>query len=449
MNRSTTTIRAAALSALVIVILGLPAWAGGGPVGHQAPGFVMERVSEFFAFNTGTNEFAKKSVLHVQPIYAYGIDGIAYYEVWLSDDGSSPRGWLMLSATEMDYPLVNFSHEGTPYSLKAFNAARDNGQVVERNARIYRFGVSYFTVENGMGQLIGEYGEMPTWLPRDVEASGSGAGNSIDGVLFAEGPAGQAVEGVDYDAVRSYDDLKVLFPASYFTARRAAAALDMASRIFPDKGHGEAYGSNGYMYRYIYNSSNQCLYTQIPANYRYNWTSCWSGCNNNAWMNLYGWWDKNMSKGSLVPTTSTGETCPTYRNTNARQDVVDPGQMWLRSTCGTYCNDGGGWTYWSKAYLGYKYTTSKGYGYHYWYQWCNSAGCDVDLADIVIECANLDRPSHIGANSHFYFVYGVAQWDTNTDWTWVYCYPGWQQNHDDDVWIWWHDLNSATEVLVY
>jgi hypothetical protein len=264
----------------------------------------------------------------------------------------------------------------------------------------------------------------------------------------------QVVAWVDYIPILGYQDLVTHFPRSYFTTQRADLAADMRQRIFPDEGHGEAYDDGvtaAYIYRWIYNYYNQALYTQIAPLYRYNWANCWSGCNNNAWASLYGWWDKNMGKGNLIATTSGGETCPTFRNTTAREDVVDPVQMALSAMCGTYCGgDGTGWTYWYHAHRGFQFAWQRGYGYSYWYQWCMTGGCHVNLASILVDCiGNNYRPAHVGANSHFYVGTGLCQWDTNTDWTWVYAYPGWKENNADDVWIWWHDLNTVTRVFVY
>lgn len=414
---------------------------------------IIRRTKEFMAINSGTKEFSAKKPFKIFPIYAYGIEGVAYYEIWLTKDGKIPEGWLLLSATEKDYPLVNFSHEGTPYSQKVLIKADELGVDVRLSDRIYRFGVSYFTLENQEGKLLADYGSMPHWLPTDVELSGGGKGDSKTRLFEIESPDLEPIKDIHFKPIENYDSLRIYFPKSYFTAKRAKQAQEMQRRIFPKQGHGEAYRkvhNPHYIYRWIEDYYNQCLYTQILANSGYNWPGCKSGCNNNAWTSLYGWWDKNMGKTNLIPTTSTGEGCPTYRNTRERRVVVDPVQMWFRGICRTYCGGNTGWTKWSKAWYGYKWTQYQGYGYSYWYRWSNSDGGHVDLANILVDCiGNNLRPAHVGANSHFWVGTGLAQWTTETDWTWVYCYPGWKQNHDDDVWIWWHDLNSSTKVFVY
>ena len=419
----------------------------------RIPDFVYRRTAEFLAINQNAVEFSDKVPYAVQPIYAHGVDGIAYYEVWLTRAGLRTEGWLLVSATDADYPLVNFSHEGTPYSQQVIARANELGETILPNDRIFRFGVSYFSLETPEGQLVADFGAMPSWLPTDEKLSGSGSSDSDRDHpdIQEEGP--QGIEWVHYFPIHDYQDLLTYFPRSYFTTERAELAADMRQRIFPDEGHGEAFDddmTSAYIYRYIFNYNNQTFYTQIPAFYRYNWAGCWSGCTNNAWANVYGWWDKNMGKGNLIPTTATGDTCPTYRNTYLSQDVVDPAQMTIRGDCGTYCWDGAGATPYFNVHNGYNYAWRRGYGFSNWYQWCTTGGCSVTLANIVIDCiGNNARPAHIGTSSHSWVGTGLCQWDMNIEWTWVYAYPGWSENHSQDVWIFWRDLHTADRVFVY
>jgi hypothetical protein len=415
---------------------------------------IIQRIKEFMAINEGTKEFSGKVPFKIIPIYSYGIEGVAYYEIWFTIDGRNPKGWILLSRTDKDFPLVNFSHEGIPYSKKVTDQAQIQGITIDSSFKMYRFGVSYFTLENKIGEKIAEFGEMPSFLPKDIDKSNGGKGDSKTKTYSEKIKEDtlKLLEGVHYNSIGNYYDLKKYFPESYFNQRRAKYSKDMLQRIFPKNKHGEAYlflkSADQYIYRWV--SGTQCLYTQISANTSFNYTGCWSGCNNNAWTSLFGWWDLNQSKKNLIATTSTGEACPTIRNTMERRDVVDPVQMWFRGKCGTYCESGGGWTLWKNAWKGYEWAANEGYGWSYWYQWCNNAGCDVDLADILVDCiGNNLRPAHVGANSHFYVGTGFAQWSSNTDWTWVYCYPGWSENHNDDVWIYWRDLNASTKVFVY
>ena len=409
---------------------------------------IIAVTNEFFAINQQTKEFENKKPARIQPVYAYGIDGVAYYEIWFTEDNKTPMGWILTSATDKDYPLVNFS-QGIPYSSHMLNESN-------KGNKIYRFGVSYYAMEKD-GQKIADYGKMPSFIANaNRELEGSGSEDSKNPDKGAKKSTVEAQEGVDFTVITGYESLKQLYAKNYYSAKRGISAQEMNRRVFPINGHGEAVIMQGanlkttaqYNYRWV--PGYKAYYTQIPAYTSSNNFPCWSGCSNNAWTSIYGWWDANRGKSTLIPTTSTSEASPLYRNTTARKNVIDPVQMYIRSLSGTYCGDGTGWTAFSNVYKGVFYAPAKGYGYYYRYQWCNSTGCSVDLANIVTEgIANNYNPVHIGANSHAYVGLGWSQWSDNTDWTWAYCYPGWSENDNDNVWIWWRDLNSATRLDIY
>ena len=390
---------------------------------HQAK--LIEVTNAFFLTLGATEEFSNKQPAKIQPIYAYGIDGVAYYEVWFTEDNKTIEGWILVSTTEKDLPLVNFSM-GKPYSSNMTT----NGA---SNEKIYRFGVSYFAMERD-NQKVAEFGAMPKVIFNSLSEKSLEV-NSDNGSRNEEL---ELEEGVDYFTVDSYESLKKMFPQHYFSDRRTLAARNMKTDLLSPT------MQRSYQYRWV--GGQQCYYTQIPANSSSNWTACWAGCNNNAWANVYGWFDRNRGKSRLIPTTSTGETSPIYRTTAARQAVVDPVQMYTYIQQGTYCNNGGGWTSVSNAYKGYRYATSKNYGYSYHSYW----GSNSTLANIVTEgIANRGEPVLVGANSHMYVGYGWAQNPSNTDATWAYCYPGWATNNAADVWIWWDDFIVSTRMSVY
>lgn len=405
---------------------------------EQLDGARMIRVFNKFMEIVGSNErFTGKKPSHIQAIYAYGIKGIAYHEIWFTNADKNVEGWVLLSATDKDYPVVNFS-QGTPYSATLVKKAGTMG-------KIFRFGVSYYALEQD-GKKTAEHGQIPSSMMNDAsDKSEGGLGNSKDPSVGLDNGKTELKEGVDFFPVHSYDELKQLFPKYYFSEKRQRTALLMADKFFTGNGLDKR---AAYQYRYI--SGSLPFYTQIPANSGFNPFACWSGCSNNAWTNIYGWWDRNRAKANLIPTTSTGETSPLYRNTAARRGSVDPVQMYCRAVSNTYCGDGTGWTLWSDTWRGYQYAPAKGYGYNYQYQWCNSGGCNVSLANIVTDgIANNYTPVYVGANSHAYVGYGWSQWDTNTDWTWAYCYPGWSETNKDDVWVFWHDWYASVKIFVY
>jgi hypothetical protein len=398
---------------------------------------------DFLSLNKGTQEFGNKKPCHIQPIYAYGIDGVAYYEIWFTEDDKTVKGWLLASATDKDLPLLNFSN-GIPYSSKLTSKAIEGD-------KIYRFGVSYFVLERN-GQKIAEYGQMPETFYSARTENGTG-GKDKNGQIthYGDNNTSNLREGIDYFSVTDYESLKTTFPSAHFTDHRAQESELMQKEIENRKSSvANARVADAYSYEWV--DGTFCYYTQIaPYSLPYNNFACYSGCNNNAWASLYGWWDLNRGKANLIPTTAEGETSPRYRNTVTRRASIDPVIRNLRTLCGTYCQKDIGMTKWSNMYKGYQYAGNLGYGYETEWYYCNSSkGCHVNLANIVTDgIANKRTPVIIGANSHMYVGYGYAQMPGNTRATWAYCYPAWQENHDDDVWISWYDFNASSKMFVY
>ena len=394
---------------------------------------LIKWTNNFFATLGNSEDFSKKQPCHIQPIYAHGIEGVAYYELWFTEDDRTVKAWVLISTTDKDYPIVNFSL-GIPYSSRMLNVAN-------ANTKVYRFGPSYFTTEKN-GQKIAEYGAMPSFISNaNSTLNGKGEVNTTTG-LERHANTAEPVEGEDFYTIDNYETLKQIFPANYYTAQRAQDAKEMTEML-----QKQSINRTSYSYRWV--NGSRAYFTQIPKNTSPNNTNCWAGCNNNAWANVYAWWDKNKGKANLIPTTSTGETSPLYRTTSARKAVVDPVQMSLYSYNGTYCSGGTGWTSLSNIYKGYQYAYSKGYGYNYRYCW-GLNGWSSDLANIVTEgIANRNEEVLVAANSHMYVGYGWAQDPSNTNSTWAYCYPGWSTNDGSNVWIWWKNFSATTRMTVY
>lgn len=392
-------------------------------------------VNLFYA-TLGSNEhFSNKKPCFIQPIYAYGIDGVAYYEIWFTEDDKTTKGWLLISTTDKDYPIVNFSM-GIPYSYELLDS--------DPSTKVYRFGVTYFTAEKE-GQKIGEYGAMPTtFVNPNTALSGGSEVNTLTGYEQHSGTDDEPIEGRDFYTIDSYESLKQVFPTNYYTEQRKSNAKEMQTML-----EEQAFSRDPYEYHWV--GGAKAYFTQIPKNTSPNNYNCASGCNNNAWANVYAWWDRNKGKSNLIPTTSTGETSPLRRDTPQRQAVVDPVQMSVRSHCKTSCSGGDGLTLWRRMNRGYRYAPSKGYGYNYAAQWCELwDGCDSDLANIIVEgIANRREPVVVGAKHHIYVGIGLAQQPNNTNATWAYCYPGWRENDTQNVWIHWKDFDATTRITIY
>lgn len=400
--------------------------------------------TEFLGANKETPQFENKKPCHIQPIYAYGIDGVAYYEVWFTEDDETVKGWILVSATDKDLPMVNFSN-GKPYSSNLMSDTLSSD-------KIYRFGVSYFVLERN-GQKVKDYGVMPAAVfTNTTEKSSGGTDENGNVTLESDGDGSNLKEGIDYTPINDYQSLKQLYPEYYYSAERVSSAQSLGSISSNSKAAPSIPGATpppaNYKYRYV--TGQFSYFLQIPPNTGHNTTSCYSGCNNNAWASLYGWWDLNKGKGNLIPTTAEGEASPQFNNTTDRKNAVDPVQMQIRSLAGTYCSGTTGNTYWSRMHKGYLYAKNLGYGYSASWYHCWFSGCSSSLANIATQgIANNGYPVIIGANSHMYVGYGWMQDPANTQYTYALCYPAWKENHDDDVWIHWRDFCAATRLEIY
>ena len=273
--------------------------------------FKVATVFNKFVDMMGTNKsFDGKKPCHIQPIYAYGVTGVAYHEIWFAKPDKTVEGWVLMSATEQDLPVVNFSH-GTPYSASMVDKAGAEG-------KIYRFGVSYYALEQN-DKKIADYGQMPTTIGNPaVTKSGKGGGDSKTLIAGSDGGTAEMKEGVDFFTISNYEELKQKYAQFYFTDKRKRVASEMSNQFFDNNSLKALQTRDAYKYYWV--AGTHGYYTQIPPYTGVNNNPCFSGCTNNAWANIFAWWDGTGGKGALIPTTSTGETTPIYRNTWERRN---------------------------------------------------------------------------------------------------------------------------------
>ncbi len=436
MDRATTSRCLALSAALSLVPL----------AAHAAPAAVERRAEAFLASVAPGLGIEGARPVRYEPVFVYGVNGPAYFEAALAHADGAERGWILVGFVDGELPIAAFSHTGTPPTKSLKSKAGKNG-------RVFRFGPGFYSLDDEGGRPVATLGTMPAVLPSvDETRGGRGDGDEIDA-----GPAPVAAGAAD--VVRDYDDLKGRFAARYFNQRRKAQAATQEKSLGGGGNAGGDYGYGGYYsagapgaysYWWAQRYWDVPYYTQIPAWENYNQKPCWSGCQNNAWLNVFGWWDRG-GKAGLIPQSLGGEGVPENRWSSwGSLDAVDPAQMMLATLSNTYCNSGGGWTLWSDAWRGTNYPPAKGYGRSYWYRWCNIPGCSNELRDIPFHAiATLGEPLHVGASSHFWVAYGLARVGTDANTTWVYTYPGWNTDDRDNVWLWWGDLTTATQVSVY
>jgi hypothetical protein len=89
----------------------------------------------------------------VVPFYRPDIDEIAYYEFKVE-----PTGFLMVSATENDFPIAHWSSEGNTISSQLVNEAKKSGKSV---AKFFKLDTLSYVVEDSNGELAASLGDMP------------------------------------------------------------------------------------------------------------------------------------------------------------------------------------------------------------------------------------------------------------------------------------------------
>lgn len=387
-----------------------------------------------------------KKVYSVQPIYAYGVEGVAYYELVLTADGAVPSGWVMISVTDKDVPVLSHS-DGSPQTANftLTDAKQD---------KVYRFGPSYFTHEKN-GVLVAEYGEMPNMvlISNGTEMNGGAEfsdENTPDesGMRIASPSADLTLE------VNSYKDLKELFPASYFTDERAQWASEDRAKLalLNQGGDGSRVAASTPNWSYDFVGGNWCEFTQIDAHTSVNNKDCASGCANNAWLNMYGHWDIYPGMDELLPTTALGNTTYSNRLTDDVKAACDPVQMEIANYVGTSCSNGAGLTTYWNSYLGYKYAQRLGHGYSCSYFW-NIFGYHWKIRNIGVEgIMNYNAPVLLGTVDHMWTGYGYRR-DLNTGWDDVefYVYRGWRVNDfsNEYKWMSWREFKLGIKMDVY
>ncbi len=398
----------------------------------------------FLEVHDAKGKFAGMNPCRIQPIYAYGIEGVAYYEIWFKDLAGAYKGWVLLSATDKDYPLVNYSY-GVPHSSRVLKGDSEKGKV-------YRFGINYFVLDDN-GTQIASYGEMPSYvINRKSDINGSvsyDSKNPQNNIIVA---SQQPIEGKDYFLIKDYEALKTLFPKYYYDEGRQIDASEMRKDM---NSKGTSKGLESSRTAEVYNEvtipGDIGHYTQMLPNESPNNTNCYSGCNNNAWANIFLWWDLNAGKSNLIPTTSGGNPSPINRTTPENRAVVDPIQMYCRNVCGTYCSSGAGYTFYWNSHYGSMYAGTKGYAYTYGANWCYLwGGCSAGIANNITDgVANNQKPVLVGTSSHMLVAIGWKQEIGNTQNTWALCDPGYRDDNLQKDWIYWKDLLYSCKFFVY
>lgn len=99
----------------------------------------------------------------LQPIYDFDGRTVVYYEVKFTSQLLPHNGYAIISATEDDLPVVEFSEKGETY-FERFNS------LLKKPFRMVWFGPVFMAAESIDGKLLASIGEMPGIIPNEATA---------------------------------------------------------------------------------------------------------------------------------------------------------------------------------------------------------------------------------------------------------------------------------------
>lgn len=377
----------------------------------------------------------------VFPVYEMDGETLAYYEVKVRTGRGDDAGYVMLSATEKDTPVVEFSHHGLTHHERF---ARE----IDGDFRMLRFGPGYVVAEDAQGRLLAEIGFRPPILPDEVmkelqelprEEGEQRPGTKPERMDEPE-PLRQAMpeqweEPLPYDQWKSkldpsaffrpteedilweWDLVRTLYKQSIMPVRSTTvSASDRRCRMTIDWAAGIA---------------NMPYLLQIPGKTPPNNNRCASGCGPTAWMNIYSWHRRNFV---FVP----------YDSSRYNTAWLNDRTMGIRSYLGTFGIGCQGFTWPHRMRRGIPYAESR-FGLDVYYFWRFDLGGifrkpDTNWVFQVARSMGLSqRPFIVGywSDLHYAVGLGVMQCLEHT-WqrhSWVYIYPAWSPNDSQNKWI--------------
>ncbi len=384
--------------------------------------------------------FSEAVIVASQPIFSWDGRTVAYYEVKLQTAAGSDVGYVMVSATEEDFPVVEFSHTGVTH----FEEFR---KTVQEPFRMIRYGAGYLVAEDDRGGLLAEIGFRPQILPEEVRkellAIEEEEAIMSVGMPIKELPKEPETRPTEFSRVLqaevSYAVWKTRVDPSMFVRGEPEEIKseweDLRARYRQE--------TSLWQWNTAYASSNQCRYLvqrlptrdsmprylQIPANTSPNTTSCASGCGPTAWMNIYGWHHLNGWSSRI-------ELYGARYNT-LQIDYLTMGIRSRIKTSRLACN-GFTWHYNMKYGLHYARDTWNVQPY-YWWRWSLRPSKRNWIYSVARDMMRSERPFIVGYFSdwHYAIGFGTAEctrcgWDRHA---WLRIYPAWRTDNRDDKWI--------------
>ena len=372
------------------------------------------------------------------------------------------RGFIMVSLSEDDLPIVEYSTEGS--TLTECLRKQANSSAV----RIVRYDDSFLAAENEKGDLVSYIGPPPVYYPPAIMDY---CDQEFEGYLDEQGEKNPDPPPFEGEPYKSYEDFKKDYlEAERFKESRRRRAEDatleweiingqheevinlvvcVETTIFQGRTVVEfVLGDDSFVTYKILNegvlihalkpgittlhvafsdqevadgfvvASEKALspdqptgWTSWSSYYAGSWSdqrrytqepggSCVSGCGATAWAMLYGWFDYTGAASNLI-----AGSAPLYNNDPVRDCI-----WYVVDRIGTYCVGSQGATNPWNMYKGYRWAQHRGHGWYVSYTWsvpCFYSSSARNKARDSIK--NDHRPTIIGigcTSSHYPVAYG-------------------------------------------
>jgi len=367
--------------------------------------------------------FRGSQVTAVRPIYDKTGAEVEYYEVKFSSPRESNNGYAIVSATEKDFPVVEFSEKGLTHFERFQN------RTGSEHFKMVRFGPNYMTAEDPRGRLLAEIGDRPLLIPRELQKHVRNEVRSETGAIKQiETPQAILARIGKKSGRLSYSAYKKDFKKPQIKPRSLQAAWGRTRKTRTTR------SSNcQYDYYWADGFSNHPYYLQIPKNTAPNNNDHASGCGPTGWMNLCGWHDLNWTPNLLVGARQYSDA---YINTltMACHDFIGTYEPWF-----TFGADQG--FTWPDD-MGKGINFARQYFHHACSYWWRQDWWDTDeewVFEVARDVIRAKRPFIVGyyQDWHYAIGYGVAECRTHgwRDHSWIKIYPAWSTNDSQDKWI--------------
>jgi len=366
----------------------------------------------------------------VYPMYDLDGRSVAYHEVKFSGGPKGDSGYAIISATENDLPVVEFSDRGQTHYEKL------QSKVGNQDFKMVRFGPDFVTAEGPAFRLLATIGRPPSHIPSALRKAARAEGNNSRPIPRAPvKPPKRAARKGSRLAPFDYAVFKKAYGETLEHRRMSTDARKQLAQLWAVAK--SPHSPDTFNYSWADGESNHCYFTQISPKTPPNNTDHFSGCGPTAWMNIFGWHDLNWTPSLLAESAK-------YNTAQTNSLTMD-----LHDTLGTSdppgpFNDDQGFTWPEDMARGFSFAENRllhDVSYHYRYDWWDTDALWVYR--VGREAIDSQRPFIVGyfQDWHYAIGYGLAVCNghkvgpiTITH-RWIKIFPAWASDDSDDKWI--------------